>query len=143
MKALDVAKYIINKGIEKEKPVSNLQLQKILYFSHIDTIKAGKGKLVDEKFEAWDYGPVCREVYNEFAPYGANKMTITKNVDEEPEQEICDIIDKTINKHIDKSPWELVAESHKEGSAWKETYVSGAKKIIDDKKIDKEAGVAK
>lgn len=39
MKALDVAKYIINKCIELNKPISNLQLQKIMYFVHLGYLK--------------------------------------------------------------------------------------------------------
>ena len=142
MKALDVAKYIVNRSIDKDKPVSNLQLQKILYFSHIDVIRAGKGKLIDDsQFEAWDYGPVLREVYNEFSPYGANKLTIKEKVDSSLSDEmndIKDIVDKSIDKYIEKSPWELVTKSHQEEGAWKKAYKEGEKRIISNEDIEKE-----
>ena len=49
MEALDVAKYIINKAIDMRSPVSNLQLQKILYFAHLESLKQGE-KLINEPF---------------------------------------------------------------------------------------------
>lgn len=140
MKTLDVAKYIVNRSIDKDKPVSNLQLQKMLYFSHIDVLKAGKGKLIDDsQFEAWDYGPVVREVYNEFSPYGATKLTIKEDVSENLDKEIKDIVDKSIDKCIKKAPWELVKESHQEGGPWHKAYKKGEKNIISDKDIEDEA----
>lgn len=35
MQALEVAKYIISKCIELERPISNLTLQKIIYLVHM------------------------------------------------------------------------------------------------------------
>ena len=66
-KAIDIAKYIINKSIDFNRPISNLQLQKILYYVQGEYIKVTKGcKLFDEDLEAWAYGPVVPEVYYEF-----------------------------------------------------------------------------
>lgn len=143
MKALEMAKYIINRSIDKDKPVSNLQLQKILYFSHIDVIRAGKGKLVDDgQFEAWDYGPVLREVYNEFSPYGATKLTIKEEVSEDLDENIKKIVNKSIDEYIEKSPWELVRKSHEKDGAWGKNYKEGEKRIISDKDIEEEANNA-
>lgn len=143
MKALEVAKYIINKGIDKDKPVSNLQLQKILYFSHIDVLKAKKEKLIDDgQFEAWDYGPVLRDVYNEFSPYGATKLTIKEELSDSLDKNIKDIVDKSIDKYIEKSPWELVTKSHEKDGAWEKNYKEGEKRIISDKDIEEEANNA-
>lgn len=139
MKALEVAKYIVNRSIDENKPISNLQLQKILYFSHIDVLKATNEKLVDGQFEAWDYGPVLPDVYNEFSPYGANKLTIKEDVSENLDKEIKDIVDKSIDECIKKAPWELVKESHQKGSPWHKAYKKGEKNIISDNDIEDEA----
>lgn len=76
MKTLDIAKYIINKAIDMDKPISNLQLQNILYFAHLESLKQGE-KLINEPFEAWDLGVmIVRSVYNEFCVYGANRLAL-------------------------------------------------------------------
>lgn len=48
-KALDVAKYIINRYREEETPVTNLKLQKLLYYSQVECVaKKGKALFIDE-----------------------------------------------------------------------------------------------
>ena len=140
MKALEVAKYIVNRGIDRNKPISNLQLQKILYFSNIDVIRECDKKLItDGQFEAWDYGPVLREVYNKFSHYGATKLTIREEVEEKLDADVKKIVDKSVDIYIDKSPWELVRKSHQKNSAWYKSYKSGDKNIISNEYIEEEA----
>lgn len=50
--------------------LTNLRLQKVLYFTHM--FYSGKeGKpLIDEKFQAWEYGPVLPSLYHHVKMYG-------------------------------------------------------------------------
>ena len=58
-------------------PVSNLQLQKLLYFSWIDYYQKKKGAyLFDESFVAWPLGPVVLSAYYDFCAYGAEPILI-------------------------------------------------------------------
>ncbi|MBZ7991501.1 MULTISPECIES: Panacea domain-containing protein [unclassified Campylobacter] len=138
MKAIDAANYIINEAIEQGKPVTNLKLQKMLFQAQLEAAK-NDCKLIDSDFEAWQYGPVSREVYSEFAIYSSN------DIDKKQEQvEIKDdkkkIIDAVIASNIDKNTWDLVEESHVENGAWDITIKNkGLKKTIDFKDIQKEA----
>lgn len=75
--ALDLAKYILKRS---NKELSNLELQKTLYFTELDYIKKFNEHLIEDEFEAWRYGPVSREVYCEYRNYGANSI-------DKPEQE--------------------------------------------------------
>ncbi|HIS09288.1 MAG TPA: DUF4065 domain-containing protein [Candidatus Scatomorpha intestinipullorum] len=132
--ALEVAKYIINKAIEIEKPISNLQLQKILYFTHLESLKQGE-KLIGEPFEAWDFGPVVRKVYNKFCLWGANRLAF---------KEECTIknlpkLDDMLVKLIQTPAWELVERSHNPNGAWAKAYQEGSKNIIADSYIQQEA----
>ena len=53
-----LAQYILYTCIEQGEPISNLQLQKILYFIQGEYLsKIGK-PLFEADFEAWQYGPV-------------------------------------------------------------------------------------
>ena len=69
--ALYVAKYILQNST---KGLSNLELQKTLYFSEINYIKKYKKHLINDDFEAWQFGPVVRKVYYEYRFYGANSI---------------------------------------------------------------------
>lgn len=137
MKASDVAKYILKNS---SKRLSNLELQKTLYFAEVDFIREHKKSLIDDNFEAWQFGPVVRDVYMEYRDYGANSIDVPDN------QERLDLSDaeketiaKTIKQCNNKSYWDLVGETHREGGAWDKTYQKGQKKIIDKELIRKEA----
>lgn len=64
--ALDVAKYIINKCTIEHDAISNLQLQKILYYIQKWFLQNGLVAF-DDDFEAWSFGPVVLSVYQSAA----------------------------------------------------------------------------
>ena len=52
--ALELSKYIVTKCINDGKPISNLQLQKILYYIQRDFLKQGEPAFSDT-IEAWQF----------------------------------------------------------------------------------------
>ena len=68
---LDVAKYNLQNSTEG---LSNLEVQKTLYFAEINYIKKHKRHLINDDFEAWQFEPVVRKVYYEYRFYGANSI---------------------------------------------------------------------
>ena len=61
--AIDVAKYMIDKCTREDRPISNLQLQTILYFLQGESYKECREPLFSNRIEAWPYGPVVPDVY--------------------------------------------------------------------------------
>lgn len=77
---LDVARYIINYSNEKGYEISNLKLQKILYFVQAYFLYLDKEKpCFYEAIEAWDFGPVVPEVYREYKQYGSGNIPTVKS----------------------------------------------------------------
>lgn len=66
---LDISRHIINYSDEKDYGVSNLKLQKLLYFvqAYFMLEKKDHAPCFHEKIEAWDFGPVVPEAYQEWA----------------------------------------------------------------------------
>ena len=62
-KVLDVCRHVINYSNEHDYGISNLKLQKVLYFiqAYFLTKKKDHTPCFDEKIEAWDFGPVVPE----------------------------------------------------------------------------------
>ena len=56
--AIDLSKYIVSKCIRERQPVSNLQLQKILYYIQKDYLSRGDIAFSDD-IEAWPCGAKC------------------------------------------------------------------------------------
>ena len=118
--AMDIAKYAVNKRYKMGKPISNLQLQKILYFLQI-VFARNTGTLVfSDEFEAWPYGPVIRDVYVEFSDCGG--FPIRQEFPIEVKDSLHSFLDAGIDLLAAKSPWELVRISHAVGSPWDIVY---------------------
>ena len=77
-KAIDLANYIVEKCIKDDNPITNLQLQKILYFIQKDFLKRGTRAFSDD-IEAWKFGPVVPNVYFYFCGFGAMPISISRD----------------------------------------------------------------
>ena len=75
-KVLDVCRHVINYSNEHDYGISNLKLQKVLYFiqAYFLTKKKDHTPCFDEKIEAWDFGPVVPEAYHEYKQYGSGDI---------------------------------------------------------------------
>lgn len=118
--AMEIAQYVVNRRYRKGKPISNLQLQEILYFLQLIYASTNKELLFADQFEAWPYGPVIRDVYVEFSDCGG--FPIKRGFDVEIGKPLCSFLDAGMDVLADKSPWELVSISHAEGSPWDLVY---------------------
>lgn len=67
---LDVCRYIIKYSDEKNNWISNLKLQKLLYFIQAFFLINIDECCFHETIEAWEFGPVVPEAYHHFKRYG-------------------------------------------------------------------------
>lgn len=80
--ASNVAEYIISKFYEKGKEVdegvsegiSNLKLQKLLYFCQAFSLAKFNRPMFKDKLCAWKYGPVVSEVYENYKEHKNNPL---------------------------------------------------------------------
>lgn len=129
--ALTLAKYIVTKCVHDGYPVSNLQLQKILYFIQVDSLKRTDKAAFPDSIEAWQFGPVVPKVYYYFCGNGALSILDTY------EDIIASIpkdsnTERIIEKKRAMNPWDLVNEAHESGRAWATIFQNGKgnRKII-------------
>ena len=125
--ALSVAKYFVNKAIAEDRPISNLKLQKIMYFIQRDYLKNHDGvPFFDDPIEAWQFGPVVPPVYYKYCAFGSMPITADYSLDESIESHSQNFINSVYDKLKNKNAWDLVDETHKDGGPWKETYKDGS-----------------
>jgi uncharacterized phage-associated protein len=69
---IDVASYLIHLAGSGEEPdlLSNLRLQKLLYFVQGWSVAALGQPMFQERIEAWVKGPVVKDLYHHFKDYG-------------------------------------------------------------------------
>lgn len=121
--AIDLSRYIVSKCIKDNSPISNLQLQKILYYIQKDYLCRDDFAFSDI-IEAWQFGPVVPNVYYHYCGYGAMPIFFTCETFEIESKDKTSI-DKIIEEKRTLSPWALVAETHKPGGAWDQIYQKG------------------
>src|SRR3989338_2765108 len=62
----DISDYIVVKLSDSGSLVNVLKLHKLLYYTQAWSLAFGRGRLFDERFQAWVHGPVSRQIYNRY-----------------------------------------------------------------------------
>lgn len=138
---LDVCRYVINFSNDKDYGISNLKLQKVLYFIQAYFLISANKKCFNERIEAWDFGPVVPEAYREYKQFGSGDIPTVSFVVDFDEENIWDskvqqykddvikiedksLIDAVVDKFSDYSATDLVSITHRQ-APWKEAYQQG------------------
>ena len=67
-----ICNFLINRGVDENRPITNISLQKMLYFAQGFYLAEKDKPLFQEEIYAWKFGPVVKEVYHEYKYYGNN-----------------------------------------------------------------------
>lgn len=121
--AMQIADFIINYCTEIGDPVSNLKLQKLLYFLWVEYYKRHRKALFSDSMYAWQFGPVVPSVYYEYCSYGGRPINLKceTEIAAEDEAELKDIINEYRLIPVN----ELVNRTHEQGTAWYSVYNHG------------------
>lgn len=65
-----IADYFIALANETQTPVTNLKLQKLVYYAQAWSLALLKEPLINEDFEAWVHGPVLPALYHQYKAFG-------------------------------------------------------------------------
>ena len=140
--ALDIAKYIIRWCDKNGLRITNLQLQKILFFIQKENIRKKGYGIFSNRIEAWQYGPVIPDVFYEFAGFGAMKLVLYEDLFSEIsskdtfiDNDSKKIIENILKECIYISPWDLVAKSHVSDGAWSNSISIAERYPITDQDI--------
>ena len=80
--ALDVARYLLTLVNEEEGDLmSNLKLQKLLYYTQGYYLAMYGKPLFPDEIQAWSYGPVVPNVYHEYKRHGRSAIPVPKDAD--------------------------------------------------------------
>lgn len=67
MRALDLAAHVSNRCMDLGMPTTHFKLQKMLYILEVKSLIHSGKSLIDENFEAWEYRPFLRSVYDKYS----------------------------------------------------------------------------
>ena len=117
LKALDVAKYLLSLvNQDNGDTISNLKLQKLLYYVQGYYLAYFNKPLFNEDIEGWTLGPVVPVVYEEYKQYGRGCLPLDDfNFDiSNLSQEELNVIQNVFSIYNDYSASTLVDMTHKE-----------------------------
>lgn len=130
--ACGVANLLLERASVQGLKVTNLTLQKLIYFAHGWMLTRHDRPLVDGYFEAWQHGPVHPGLYAAFKPFGRQPITApaerlnlrtgeraVANPPNDPDVIIT--IDRVLQHLGNLSATRLVNISHAEGGPWHKT----------------------
>lgn len=140
---LTIARYIVNYSNKIKHRISNLKLQKLLYFVQAYFLVNKNTNCFHEDIEAWSFGPVVPEAYREFKEFGSGYIPQVETYYEYQgitvesktfDENVIDEIDrKTLNYIVDQfkdySAAGLVDLTHAQ-KPWRDAYVPMQNNII-------------
>ena len=110
----EAALYFIELSYKDDMPITQLKLQKLLYFALGWSYVWNGEALFPEEIEAWHYGPMCPNIYNEYKKYGRNTIPYNhyeKCILSDKEKKV---IEKTWKAYGRYTPFELVNMTHQQ-----------------------------
>ena len=126
-KVQDVAKLFIDiaeKQAENEQGdgMSNLKLQKLLYFAQGWYMARYDEPLFDAPMEAWRLGPVVPSVYAEYQHFGRNPIHDVPPVDSAFTRQEFDFLMDIVREYWRYSASALIDMAHEQGTPWAKVY---------------------
>jgi uncharacterized phage-associated protein len=127
--ALVSANDFIKRASEENVYLPRTKLLKLLYFLFGHYYAKNDTPLFEEKFQAWQYGPVLTKVYNKTKKLNqidallqdSDGKSYTTNIDSEYGQRYFEIFDYVWEKYKNLSSVSLTRLSHAPGSPWEVT----------------------
>ncbi|TAF08655.1 MAG: DUF4065 domain-containing protein [Nostocales cyanobacterium] len=116
----DVAKYFLAQTNEEAGDlISNLKLQKLLYYAQGFHLALYDEPLFPESIEAWTYGPVVPQVYRAYKKYDSGAIPIPEDIDfSKYDQQSRELLDEVYSVYGQFSAWKLLSLIHEE-EPWK------------------------
>lgn len=123
----------LKRAKQQGKTLTHLQVQKLVYFLNGYYLAEHNTPLVEEPFQAWQYGPVLRTLYDALKSYGSaaisaylptvNKNTLEKQyfVVVESDEKFWPVFNRVWDKYGHLNGPKLSELSHEKGAPWEQT----------------------
>jgi len=133
-----VANFILDYCDSKGRTLTNVAMQKVIYFCHAWSLIKLNKPLVNQNFEAWQYGPVLQYLYHEFKEFDRSPITSRAHAmnmktgrkeiaSQEFDQQTTELLKEAVDFYSPMSPFYLVELSHVEGGPWDKVWNNGGK----------------
>ena len=121
----DIVKWFFNENrkrmnFEDSEYITNLKLQKLLYYAQGYNLARRDNVLFNDDFFAWEHGPVIKKVYDRYKVNGSKGIEYDENFNINVDEETEKILYEVYNEYGQYSAWKLRNMTHEE-DPWKTT----------------------
>ena len=117
MTADQVADFLLLKAREKNKFLTNLEVQKLVYYAQAWHLAYYDKPLYDDPILAWQHGPVVHSVYKRFKGFKREAITMALDSPPVPPREVSNLLCEVIDGYSKYTAWQLRNQTHDE-SPW-------------------------
>ena len=135
MRTLDLAAHVSNRCMDLGMPTTHFKLQKMLYILEVKSLVHFGKSLIDENFEAWEYGPFLRSVYDKYSYMAACEIKVRQKTDRELPNDQRNAIINNIDELAGMNLWELAQISMESDTPWAKVYKKGTQVQIPNQLI--------
>lgn len=131
-----VANQIIRRRIMAQKPVTHLQVQKMVYYCHAWMLGIHDQPMVYDAVMAWQYGPVFPNLYHSLKHYGGDPIDRLIDLgalgigESAYESKQLTIIEQVLNLYGDWTGGQLSVATHADGTPWQQVWSAHKQNII-------------
>lgn len=124
-RASDIARWFIAWAENVDAEVSNLKLQKLLYYAQGHWLGETEYPLFGDAIQAWAQGPVVAEVYRSYKDFGKNPIdpaaALGGDFDWDDFAEVSDLLGSVWDRYGSLAAWALRERTHRE-APWRDAF---------------------
>lgn len=127
-----VANYLIDLAERNGKPLTPMALQKLVYIAHGWHLAITGQPLLNERVEAWTWGPVIPSLYHQFKGFGSQPITQkafwSRGFDfgpaslEDASEDTKEILNRVWEVYSKYTPIQLSNMTHQSNTPWHVTW---------------------
>jgi uncharacterized phage-associated protein len=129
--ALTIAKWFIAWAEAEGEELSNLKLQKLLYYAQGHHLAERRQPLFTDQIQAWSHGPVVSQVYHEYKGCGSSSIVLPDTDPfswDEVDPDTAELLSKVWNTYGGFSAGHLRNMTHEE-PPWQRHWQDGVRGI--------------
>lgn len=116
--ARQIANWFIQRSSTEDRALSIMSLLKLVYIAHGWNLEMRNTPLFGNKIEAWQYGPVIRDVYNAFRPQGVSLKSPDPSFPQVVEGQDASFLEEIYKIYGHMSAFRLSEITHEAGGPW-------------------------
>lgn len=133
-----------NDDYEVYEGITHLKLQKLLYYAQGISLGMFDKPIFNENIEAWQHGPVVREVYSIYNIFGRDNIDIKMDKEKEEiikkiedDKEVSEALNLAYDNFAIYTAWQLRQMTHEDNTPWDITQkTKGLGSVIENSLIE-------